>query len=371
MKIPPAFRRTLSIAYKEVLHVRRDPFTLGMALGLPIVLLGFFGYAINFDLRDIRVAVFDNDQSRASRELVEVFNSSEYFRITKGQGTGPGMLDREETKGALIIEKGFQKDLGSGRGSKAQFLLDGADNSTAGVIAGYLAGIRLAAGARLSGKPVRYPLNIRTRFLFNPELNSHWFVVPGLAVIIMGLLSTLLTALTVAREWENGSMEMLLSTPVRPLEIILGKILPYMGLCLLGAAMVYACARLAFGVPFRGNHLIFLAGVVLFLGACLNQGIIISVVTREQRTAFQLGMLTALLPSMLLSGFIFPIQSMPFFFRALTAVLPARWFMVVCRSVFLKTTEFRELALPMAVLAGMSAVLIVVARMRFKTDVEP
>ena len=214
-------------------------------------------------------------------------------------------------------------------------------------------------------------MELRTRFLFNPELNSRWFIVTGLFVVAVGVLSILLTALTVAREWETGSMELLLSTPVRPLEIILGKLAPYMGLCLGAVALVYAAARLAFGVPFRGNHLVFLLACVLFLACTLAQGLLISVVTRQQQLAMQLSNITGLLPATLLSGFIFPVESMPLFFRVLTSLLPPRWFIDCCRGIFLKGAGLRELAVPLGALTLIATGLILLATKKFKRDLEP
>jgi len=364
--------RLLAISHKEVRHIVRDPFTLGMALGLPLVLLMFFGYAMDLDMRQIHLSVFDRDQSRSSRELTAAFSGSGFFRVTPGSGPVTGDLDADRAKVALIIEGGFSRDLKGGKGARVQVLLDGSDNSTAGVIASYLGGIGQTASRRLvPGGAAALPVDLRTRFLFNPELNSRWFIVPGLMVVIIGLLSTLLTALTVAREWENGSMELLLSTPVKPLEILAGKLLPYLGLGLIGVTVVYLAARLLFGVPFLGNHLLLLAGCLLFLGPCLSQGLLISTATRQQQAAFQFSMMTALLPAMLLSGFIFPVESMPRFFYYFTSILPARWFIVVVRSLFLKGTDPLALALPFGVLAVMNVLLITLTLKAFKTDVEP
>lgn len=366
-------RRALAIAGKEVRHVRRDPFTLGMALGLPILLLFFFGYAIDLDIRGLRLTVHDADLTEASRAFTEAFSASGFFRVTPGTGPALRELDAERTKAVLIIERGFSADLKAGRRPKAQILLDGADSSSAGTIAGYLAGVSAIAQERLAGDGAGAPPPepLRTRFLFNPELNSRWFVVPGLVAVIMGLLATVMTALTVAREWENGSMELLLSTPVRPLEIIAGKLLPYLGLGVAGVVMVYATARLAFGVPFQGNHLVFALACLLFLVPCLAQGLLISTATRQQQAAFQIAMISSMLPSLLLSGFMFPVESMPLFFRCVTVVLPARWFMVAVRALFLKGTDLAALALPLGVLALMNLALVGATLKAFKTDLEP
>jgi ABC-2 type transport system permease protein len=326
--------RAVSIARKEVRHILRDPYTLALALGLPVLMVSFFGYAIDFDVRDVGLLAVNGDGTRASRELLEVFSGSGYFKVKKAPRTTRPLseLDAERAKAVLIIEPDFGRDLAAGKPVSAQLVLDGADNSSSSVVLSYLAGIQEAARRRLLKAPPP-ALELRTRFLFNPELNSHWFVIPGLAVILIGLVATLLTALTVAREWENGSMELLLSTPVRPLEIILGKLAPYFGLGLAAVSFVYAVARLVFGVPFAGSHLLFAVATLMFLAATLSQGLFISVATRQQQLAMQFSIVTTMLPSILLSGFVFPVQNMPPFFRGLTSILAPRWYMTIVLAV--------------------------------------
>lgn len=364
--------RAWAIARKEVMHVLRDPFTLALALGLPVMLVTFFGYAIDFEVRNIKVAVADRDNGPAARRLKEIFSASGYFRLLDTAGNPVDLIDSRRADAALFIEPGFSRDALGGRPARAQFVLDGSDNSKGAVMMAYLPGIQRAAAARLYGlEPAPAPLSVETRFLFNPELSSRWFMVPGLAVIIIGLLAILLTAMTVAREWENGSMELLLSTPVRPLEIIIGKLAPYGLLVLTGVFFVYLSARLVFGVPFEGSHLLFLAACLLFVTAALSQGLFISVVARQQQVAMQLAIISGLLPSMLLSGFIFPVESMPPFFQYFTMILPPRWFMVAARGIFLKGSGLAELAVPLAALAALSLLLLTLALKKFKTDLEP
>lgn len=367
------FGRAWSVAHKEIRHIQRDPFTLVWALGMPLLLVLFFGYVIDFNVRDVHLAAADGDQTRASRSLLEAFQGSGYFRLlTPGPGQSPQkLLAQEKSKGVLVVEPGFARELGRGRRPRIQVLLDGADNSTTGTIVSYLAGLQQAAGQRLTGVKTEAPAVLTTRFLFNPELNSRWFVVPGLIAMVMGILSIILTALTVAREWEMGSMELLLSTPVRPLEIIVGKLLPYLGLVILAVTLIYFMARIQFGLPFRGNHLVFVAGAFLFLTLCLAQGLLISVVTRQQVLSVQLGFIVGLLPTLLLSGFIFPVESMPVFFQGFTALLPPRWFVSISRNLFLKGSSWLELGVPLLALGLLNLILAGAALKAFKQDVEP
>ncbi len=366
-------RRALAVANKEVMHILRDPFTLAMSIGIPVILVVFFGFAIDLDFRGIRLSLFDEDHSYQSRELTRGFSSTGYFSLCKGLSPGQPADDIEQGRAhaSLIIPPGFGRDVLTGRPARAQILVDGSDNQRTGVIAAYIAGVQKAITEKLTGAARQEPVLIRTRFLYNPELNTQWFVVPGLIVVVIGLLSILMTALTVAREWENGSMELLLATPVRPFEVVLGKLMPYAALGLAGIGFVFFIARSVFGVPFRGSYFLLVVSCLLFTTASLAQGLLISVIFRQQQKAMQASMIAGLLPSLLLSGFIFPVESMPPFFQYFTMILPPRWFMTIVRTLFLKGTTLEGLALPFAVLALMNAVLIGISVGKFKKDVEP
>ncbi|OGS09112.1 MAG: multidrug ABC transporter permease [Elusimicrobia bacterium RIFOXYA12_FULL_51_18] len=365
--------RAYSIARKEVMHILRDPFTLGLALGLPVMLVAFFGVVIDFEVKNIGMVSADYDNGPAARRLREIFLSSGFFReISSHLGSTPlEAVDSGRAAAVLYIPPDFSRDLRGGKQVSAQFVVDGSDNSKGAAILGYLPGIQQAAIKKITGGAQAQGWEIKTRFLYNPELNSRWFTIPGLAVMVIGLLSILLTALTVAREWENGSMEMLLATPVRPLEIMAGKIAPYAAIVLAGVFLIYLVARLGFGVPFAGSHLLFLLACLLFIVAALSQGLLISVLTRQQQVAMQFSMVTGLLPSLLLSGFIFPVESMPVFFRYFTMMLAPRWFMEAARGIFLKGAGLAELAVPFAALGSIAFILLAVAVAKFKTDVEP
>lgn len=364
--------RAKAIAQKEVYHVMRDPFTLLLAFGLPVFLVVFFGFAIEFNVKNIHLAVNDDDKTQSSRVLLETFTSSGYFiadpvnSIAKAQKA----LMSNTARAALIIPGGFEKDLLGGRATKVQLLLDGSDSSTVAPILSYLNSIQNIANKRLIGFEQPEYVNIKTRFLFNSELNSRWFVIPGLIVVIMSILSVLLTALTVAKEWENGSMELMLSTPAEPLEIIVGKLFPYAILVIFSVMVVYAISRIVFHVPFRGSLWVFGLGCILFLVTYLVQGMLISILTRSQTVASQVAVMTGLLPAQLLSGFIFPIESMPTFFQYFTMLLPARWFMVIARESYLKGSTFFDLITPFCALFGFCLIMIILATKKFKRNLE-
>lgn len=367
-------KRALSIARKEQFHILRDPFTLTLAAVVPVIIVLIFGLAIEFNVTDINITVHDSDRTTSSRQIVDTFTSSNYFLVKPTRSSISNSikdLDAEKAKATIIIPTDFERDLKSNKSAHIQFVLDGADNSTAGVILGYLGGIQKATMSKILGEPVKNAIEVKSRYLFNPELSSAWFVVPGLAVVVTAVLSILLTALTVAREWETGSMELLLSTPVKPIEIIIGKLIPYTIIGMASILLVVLAAIIGFKIPFSGNFLLYGLGSLFFLVACLAQGMLISVLIRTQQLAMQMAMVTGLLPSLLLSGFIFPGESMPKFFQYFTSILPSKWFMFISRGIFLKGADLIELKLPFIALAILSTLLIVIATKKFKKDLEP
>lgn len=365
--------RMLAMAKKEVMHILRDPFIIAMSAGLPVILVLYFGFAIDFDFKGVKLSVYDLDDTRQSRELVDVFFASNYFKLDKGMYRGNMIkeLETEKDFGTIIIPPGFGKKIASARQADVQILVDGTDNQKTNIIGRYLGSIQNAAAYRFTDVKSFPIADIRSRFLYNPELNTQWFIVPGLIVIVIGMLSIFMTALTVSREWENGSMELLLSTPVKPIEIVLGKISPYVLIGLISAVLVYFLARLVFNVPFNGSYMLLIFAVIIFIIACLSQGILISVTMRQQSKATQAALIAGLLPSLLLSGFIFPIENMPVFFRYLTSLLPARWFMAIIRGLFLKGASFSELITPFTALMILTLLPIIAASKKFKKDLEP
>lgn len=366
-------RRVRAITKKEFFHIMRDPFTLGAALGLPLFMVIMFGVAIEFNVKDIHLTVSDSDKTQSSRNLIETFGSSQYFLPKSAESPAAAMsaILSEQARATLIIPPNFEKDLNARRTGEVQVLVDGSDSSTVGPIAGYLGAIQNLAEHKIALVNTSSPYEIRTRFMFNPELNSRWFVIPGLVVLVMAILSILLTSLTIAREYENGSMELLLTTPVSPIEIIVGKLMPYFLLGCLSVIFIFLAAKFAFGVPFVGNILTFSVASFLFLIAYLAQGLVISVITRKQMVAMQIAMMSGMLPTQLLSGFVFPIESMPKPFRILTMIFPARWYMEISRDSFLKGTAFVDLLIPFSGLAIFCVIMVTVGTRRFKRDLEP
>ncbi len=371
------FRRVFSVAAKEYKHILRDPFTLVVALVLPLVFVGMFGFVIDLDYKHMRLYVRDNDQTSVSRRFLQEVSSSGYFDQTPlhSPSLADAALQKNNTPAVLIIKPGFGRHVKTGDPSspgRLQLLTDGTDNVQASIIQIYMRGIVEATTALFAGEDAPAASSrIRTRFLFNPELSSRWFIVPALSTVIIGLLAIMLTALTVAKEWENGSMELLLSTPVRPAEIILGKLIPYFLLSLFDVLVVFVLALTVFRIPFEGSFLLYMAACAIYVTGALALGLVISVVTRQQQAAIQFAFAVGLLPSFIFSGFIFPIENMPLFFQYFTALFPQRWFLLISRTLFLSDAGLAPLA-PAFWGIGLFAVgMITLAVFKFKTDVEP
>lgn len=331
-----------AIARKEWIQLRRDPRSMTLAFLLPIFLLLFFGYAINWDIREIPVAVLDQDRSDASHELIQAFVASGYFvpevYLDAARDTGD-QLSQGAVTGVLTIPPGYASDLQARRQMpQVQLLLDGSDANTATIALNYADAIVARHAARLlsPGRDAVPPVTIETRTWYNPDLVSRHMIVPGLIAVIMSVIAAMLTALTIAREWERGTMEVLASTPVSRIEVVLGKLLPYLAIGLLDVAATVACGMAIFGTPMNGSIALLAVYTVLFLTGALGLGIFISAAVKSQVLATQVAMLATYLPALLLSGFMFDIASMPRALQGVTFVVPARYFVTVTRGIFLK-----------------------------------
>jgi ABC-2 type transport system permease protein len=339
-------RRLLAVVVKEIRQIRRDPFSLLMLIALPAFMLVLYGYALNFDVRNVRLAVQDRDKSAASRELVSAFVRSGYFDLVAAPEAGTDLDDlteRRQARGVLVIPEGLAQRIAAGETASVQLLLDGADSTTATTVLGYaralVAEVNAAHVARTlarGGRPSGPPLAFEPRVLFNPELESTQFLVPGLIGFLLMLTAVLSTALSVVREKERGTMEQLRLAPLRTHELILGKTVPYLGLSLLATAIILVAARLLFGVEIRGPHVELLLAVLLYLFGALGFGLLISTLAHTQALAFQAGLIASMLPAILLSGFIFQIRTMPAWLQGITLLVPARYFLVILRGIILK-----------------------------------
>ena len=333
--------RLFAIARKEALHIVRDGRSLAMAFVVPAVMVILFGYIITFDVKDIRIAVLDRDRTTHSRDLVDAFRASGYFRVTAylddDRAVAP-LLTKGNARLVLVIPPDFSRNLAAGEPAPVQALVDGGDANTASIAITYAQAIvtTYSASAVLRGQLLPTPLVAESRVWYNEDLKSSNMIVPGLMVTVMMILSALLTSLTIAREWERGTMEQLAATPVHRLEVILGKLLPYLAIGIVDIVLVAVLGGVVFAVPFRGNAAFLMATAFLFLIGTQGMGILISATSKSQFLATQIAMLVTFLPAMLLSGFMFDLASMPTVLQLVSYAVPARYFMTVVRGVFLK-----------------------------------
>lgn len=333
--------RLLAIARKEVIQLRRDSRSLVLAFLLPVLLVVLFGYAISWDVHDISTAVLDQDRSSRSRELLDAFQSSGYFRFDRTLEAPreiDALLDRGAVQVIVVIPHDFARELDAGRQAQLQVIVDGSDANTATIALGYAGGVVQSYSRRitLAGTRIRSPIETRTRVWYNEELLSRNMIVPGLVAVIMMIIAAMLTSLTIAREWERGTMEQLAATPVTRAEVVLGKMLPYVAIGLIDVVVVSVVGVLLFRVPFQGSPALLMMLSLAFIVGALGLGVFISAVARSQLLATQLAMILTFLPAFLLSGFMFSIQVMPAPLRAITYLIPARYFLVVTRGIFLK-----------------------------------
>ncbi len=376
------FSRTSSVLRKETREILRDPYTLSIALVLPLVMLFLFAYGVNTDVRNIQLAVMDFDQSTTSRDYTQAFFSSGYFEsagIVQNYEQAGDMLDRDTADAVLVILPGFARTLSSGGQVQTQTLLDGSYTPSAQVAESYIEAINAAYNGRIiseylesrSGQSLdQYiPLQVQSRVLYNPGLKSVNVIVTGLFGVILMALPPLLSALAIVREKERGSIQQIFVSPIRPLELIVGKLIPYAVIAFLEMIIMLAGGILWFGVPFRGNLLLFLAASILYVLCTVGIGLLISTLTRSQVTAGLLAIVLTVMPSMLFSGFIFPIHTMPTPMQVYASIFPARYFIDISRALALKGHGFSSVAPAMGFLAIYATGLILFSALRFKKQI--
>jgi ABC-2 type transport system permease protein len=366
-------RKIGAVAWKELKQIRRDPLSLIVLIGLPSLMLVLFGYAIDFDVEHVQLAVVNRDPGAASRELLRAFQGTGKFDLVAflPPGADPEWwLERRRAQAVLILPEDLSRELAAGRTARVQLLLDGTDSTAATTILGYAQAVVAAAGARLATEALGLAaapaaIDYRPRVWYNPELESSHFLVPGLIGFIMMLTAVLSTALSVVREKERGTLEQLRVAPIGTFELLLGKTLPYLGTTLLAVVLILAGARVLFGLEVRGSYLdLFLATLVFLFGA-LGWGLFVSTIADNQATAFQIGIFSALLPTMILSGFVFPIRNMPLVLQLLSHLVPARYYLVVLRGVVLKGADLAPYWDQMAAMAIYAVAVLSLAAARF------
>lgn len=366
-----SFRRLIAVVNKEFIHIIRDSRSLAMAFFMPVMLLFLFGYAITLDIKTIDMGIYDMDKTVESRELIDRFKASGYFKIVgivNGAKEIDRLIDRNIAQMVLVVPNGFSESVKKGIPVNIQGLFDGSDANTTAIAMSYTDAItsRYSLSKGMKGSPSQ--IDLRLRVWYNPELKSRWFIIPGLIGIIMGVISALLTSLTVSREWEQGTMEQLLSTPIHPVELFLGKIAPYFLIGMIDVIISVAVGVWVFGVPLKGS-LLFLFGVSsIFLIGGLSLGILISTVAKSQLVASQAAFLLTLLPAFMLSGFLYSIENMPPFIQKITYGVQSRYFVTVMKDIFLKGNNPMVLIKEILFLILFTAVVFVAAIKKFKKN---
>ncbi len=363
-----------AVAWKEFRQISRDVRTLFTLLFLPALLLLLYGYALNWDIRHVRFAVDDRDHSPESRAVVAAFANSGYFDLvgSASDRTIDDLMDHNSVRAVLVIPSDFSRSLRTGRTAPVQVLLNGDNANTATTVMGYSLTILQNESSKYmlssAGRPATPLVTVEPRVWYNPELRSTLFLIPGLIAYIVMITAVISTAVSVVREKERGTIEQVRMAPIGPLSFVVGKTIPYFVISLAAALAIVAVSMLLFELPMRGSWITLLLTTSLFLFGALGLGLLISTVAETQQVAFQMAMLASFLPSFLLSGFIFPIASMPAFLRAVTYAIPARYYLTALRAIVLKGSGVRLFWVDLAALGLLTVILLGLASVRLKRE---
>jgi len=370
-------RRLCAICRKEFIHIIRDPRSLGMAIAMPMLMLILFGYALTLDIDNVPMVIWDQSESNVSREFISQFKGSRYFSIREFIHNYREMeefIDSGKALMALIIPTDFAKRINSNRSTSVQLIVDGSDSNTATIAMSYVnfvtqnysQNIATRNMQRISGQTLQIPLAIEPRVWYNNEIESKNYIIPGLIAVIMMVIAALLTSLTVSREWERGTMEQLISTPIKTPELVLGKLFPYFIIGMFDVMLAVLMGQFLFKVPLRGNIFLLFIMTAIFLMGTLSLGMFISITAKTQLLASQMAMVLTFLPSFLLSGFMFSISNMPKAIQVITYLVPARYFIVLLKGIYLKGVGIKVLWIDIGLLIIFSVVILILANKKFK-----
>lgn len=361
--------RIIAISKKELIQIWRDPLSLLMAFLMPVMLLFIFGYAISLDVDNIPTVVLDLDRSSLSRELVSEMRESGYFSIVGNIFSVKdidGYLDSGKAKLIVSMPEDFSKKIKNSETAQIQAIVDGSDSNTATIAIGYMNAISETYNRRIAKTPFIPSIDLRTRVWYNPELKSRNFIIPGLIAVIMAVIAALLTSLTISREWERGTMEQLISTPVKVPELITGKLVPYFLIGFIDVIVSVILAVFLFDVPLRGNFFLLMALSSIFLFGGLSLGILISISAKSQLVSSQISMVVTFMPAFLLSGFMYAIANMTKVLQTITYIIPARYFVAMLKGIFLKASTLNLLVFETLLLSAFGAAVFLLANLRFK-----
>lgn len=363
-----------AFVFKETLHILRDPRTLVILLGLPTVQVILFGFAITNEINDARLAVYDASKDEVTQEITDRLTASDFFRLSV-EVEDPGKLERafqhERAKLAVVFPPGFQQDFFRNDKPQIQLIADATDPNTATTLIAYASAIIRQYEQEKKGSGA-LPLSIQTevRMRYNQQLKGVFLFVPGVITIILMLVSAMMTSIALAREKELGTMEVLLVSPLKPAVIVVGKVIPYIALGLVIMSIILALAATVFQMPLRGNLGLLVAECLLFILTSLSIGIFISTKVNSQLVAMLISLAALLLPTILLSGFIFPIENMPSLLQIISHIVPARWFIIIVKAIMLKGAGLEIVWKETLILAGMAVLLIAASVRSFKLRLE-
>jgi ABC-2 type transport system permease protein len=371
-------QRFIAVARKEFIHIVRDWRSLVLAIAIPIFLIALFGYALTMDLKHVPTAVWDQSRTAESQRLLSLLDGSAYFSVERHADSYRdlfAMLDAGSVMVALIIPANFADRSRAGRKVVIQAIVDGSDANNASLAMGYINAIgqtynhgltlkgRIASGA--AGRVILAP-----RAWYNPEMDSRMVVIPGIIALVMVVIAAMLTSVTVAREWETGTMEQLISTPIRIPELVLGKVVPYFAIGLTDVAIAVAMGRWMYDVPLRGSTGLLFLTASIFLTGALFLGLLLSIVLKTQVLANQIALFSGYLPTLMLSGFVFGIYNMPAAIQAITYIVPARYFIALLRGIFLKGIGLEILGLNALLLTVYAAIMVILAHRKMRLTLD-
>ncbi len=370
--------RIISISLKEFRQIFRDKRSLLIIFLLPVSLLALFGYAISIDVENIKLGVFDKDNSQTSRRYLSSLEASSYFTVTdyiRNDNDVNELLNKGKIHAAIVIPDNFEKEIQSDKNVKVQFIVDGVDASSAGIVQNYLLAATYQFNSKIAAEELsrkginsELPLNAEMQFWYNKDLNSTLFFIPGLIAMILIIISVILTSISLVREKEFSTIEQIRISPVTSLQLILGKIIPYLILSLLIAASILFMGGILFGVEVKGSYPGLFIGTVCYLLATLSMGVFISTVAESQQVAFQISQLISQLPTIILSGFIFPLESMPYFIQLLSNITPSKFFIIILRNILIKGTELSVYIEQIYFLLMFAAFFIFISAVRIRRE---
>lgn len=364
--------RTVAVMRKEFIHIIRDSRSLGMAIAMPVLLIFLFGSSLSLDVDNVPLVVWDQNGTNESREFIGRFTSSRYFGLSGYVSSYAGIeqvIDKREAILALVVPVDFSRNLELGRMADVQLIVDGSDANTATIAIGYAqmvsdgytTSLRIEAAQKRGAKTATIPLEAKPRVWFNQNMQAKNYIIPGLIAVIMMVIAALLTSLTIAREWENGTMEQLITTPLEATELIAGKLTPYFLIGVLDVLLAVVMGQYLFEVPLRGNAALVFGVTAIFLPGSLAMGMLISIITRSQLLASQLAMVLTFLPSFLLSGFMYAVANMPAVIQGITFFVPSRYFVSILKNIYLKGAGIQIILYETLILFVFALALILIA----------